>query len=230
MRPFIALAACSSLVALMACSESAGPDEGSDESQGAIGTSADFLSVCPALEGEEFSMDILGERGMYIKATYNSPGYTFGNQVVPPSRQTYAAPNYSVYNLTFYRDGANKTKFRLSFGTYAGVHNAIEGAQRLTASGTVKFDSESGIGELVITSRRDALRRVVGDLNNIRFVNNGCSHDLRATLPIVTLDKASDATELVEADGSGPAIQSFTKVKWVKKADAVELVFGVPQG
>lgn len=184
-------------------------------------------------ESFEFTSVVVGDSATRIKQSYVLAGYTRddGTRVDGRRINTFGEAA-AVYNIRFYRDLRSKTKFQLSIGTWAGMQGSIEGnAKRLSASGTVSFDPASGSGEMNITSRRDALASVVGDVSKFKFSNFRCDNGggISADLPLVTLEKANNQTETI-IDANGLSVPVSKSVKWMKKASSVQLQFDVPVG
>ena len=227
-RHLSALILVSSMLSLVACTEATPSDE-AEASEAAL-TDNDLLSSCPALEALDFTAVVDGDAT--VKQSYLLGGYTQEDGTVVANRRVMnVAPASAVYNIRFYRDAQGKTKFHFAIGTFVGIASNIDGsAKRLSGSGTVAYERGHSYGELVFTSRRDALQSVVGAVTKLRFSDFDCS-DPRLTLdaPIVTLEKASDATEVILTTYGASATVS-PSIKWVKKATSAPLAFSVPAG
>lgn len=203
-------------------------EEGALE-QGTVNAS-DALSACPALEESSLTAGAVSDQPVAVKQSYRL--YTApGQSMVVQTNRAWASTSYS---LRFYRDAQGKSKFQLRIGTFAGIAPNIDGdVKEMVVSGTVSLKSDKSSGELVVTSRRDALRAIVGaDVTKIPFSGLDCSGGSGATLELslLTLEKATEETVEIKETVSGETVRVTPKVKWNKKADKAALPFVLTLG
>jgi hypothetical protein len=212
------------LAVTAACADpSTGDDVADNES---AQTAGDILTMCPALESIELSGDVVSDPDVLVRQTYRQHEWKNG-QMLPQSREFTSAQNpAALYGIQFYRDPSGRSKFRLGIGAFAGMDGSIEGnVKRLRASGTVTFDNGSSTsGVLTMTSRRDGLASILGDVTTLRFYDLDCSAGSKmvVTMPVVTLDKTTDRTVEI-TDSAGRRVQVTPTVRWVKKADSAPI-------
>jgi hypothetical protein len=232
-RRFVSLAC---LVALASACSSQDASDSSATDQGALAQAAgsDLLNKCPALEGVDFTAIVANDEGTRVKQSYRLAAYTRPDGTREPGRLvTTTASADTMYTLRFYRDGAGKTKFQLTVGTWGGLQASIEGdTKSMVASGAVAVSEDGDVGELDVNSRRDAFRAVLGqDLAKVGFSNLDCGGASMISLevPLVTLEKTSDETvEITESNGRTQRVSPA--VRWKKQADRVTLAFRVSVG
>lgn len=217
------------LVTAVGCAPAESSDDVGGGSSAASAVENDFLTKCPSFEGTSATAMITGDNDLVVRQAYRVSGYTgFDGRVVPASNvETFGKPS-SVYDVRFYRDNAGKTKFQLTIGTFAGMQAAIEGStKRISVSGTVDLAEDGTRGTLTISSRRDALRTIAGDISTFAFDHLECGDapSISIVAPVITLDKASEETVDVPSPAVGVTVPVTKSIRWKKKADAVPLRF-----